>query len=120
MPSRDAVEALAAEIEAGRYVQAIERFYADDASMQENGGAPRVGRQLLMDGEARVMSAFASILARRQGPALIDGDHVASRWHFTFTARDGTVKTMDEIAWQRWTGDKVAEERFFYDPAQMA
>jgi hypothetical protein len=25
---------------------------------------------------------------------------------------------MEEIALQRWDGDRVAEERFFYDPRQ--
>jgi hypothetical protein len=25
---------------------------------------------------------------------------------------------MEEIAWQTWRGDKIAEEVFFYDPAQ--
>jgi len=26
---------------------------------------------------------------------------------------------MEEIAWQRWQGDKIVEERFFYNPAQL-
>jgi hypothetical protein len=66
------------------------------------------------------MERFASIAAERIGPALIEGDLVASRWRFTFTARSGTVTTLEEIAWQRWQGEKVAEESFFYDPAQIA
>ena len=24
----------------------------------------------------------------------------------------------EEIAWQTWRGEKIAEETFFYDPAQ--
>jgi hypothetical protein len=27
--------------------------------------------------------------------------------------------TLEEIAWQRWDREKVAEERFFYDPKQL-
>lgn len=27
---------------------------------------------------------------------------------------------MEEIAWQRWEGERIAEETFFYDPAQRA
>jgi hypothetical protein len=119
MPSRDAVDALAAEIEAGRYVEAIQQFYTSDASMQENNAAPRVGRDLLVAGEQAVMGRFASIAAERLGPALIEGDVVASRWVFTFTAADGSVRRLEEIAWQRWEGEQVAEERFFYDPGQM-
>ncbi len=25
---------------------------------------------------------------------------------------------MEELAWQRWEGERIAEEQFFYDPAQ--
>lgn len=32
----------------------------------------------------------------------------------------GTRMRMDEIAYQRWEDDRVAEEKFFYDPRQLA
>ena len=35
-------------------------------------------------------------------------------------ARDGRTFRQDELAWQRWVGDKIAEERFYYDPAQQS
>ena len=120
MPSRQAVEALAAAIEAGRYVEAIQEFYVEDASMRENLGEPRVGRAVLAAGEQAVMARYQTIIAERIGPAIVDGDHVASRWRFSFTARSGAQLALEEVAWQRWEGDKVAEETFFYDPAQMA
>jgi hypothetical protein len=43
---------------------------------------------------------------------------VVIRWIFHFEWLDGTVTDMDEIAYQRWEGDRIAEEKFFYDPAQ--
>jgi hypothetical protein len=120
MPSRATVEAFVAMVEAARYVEAIEQFYADDASMQENTTPPRVGREVLMEGERRTLARVGAIAAERIGPALIDGDHVTIRWRFVFTQTSGETRTLDEIAWQRWSGEKVAEERFFYDPAQIA
>jgi hypothetical protein len=27
---------------------------------------------------------------------------------------------MEELAYQRWDGERVVEETFFYDPAQLA
>jgi hypothetical protein len=27
---------------------------------------------------------------------------------------------MEELAYQRWDGERIAEETFFYDPAQRA
>ena len=120
MPSRQTVEAFAALVEAGDYVGAIEQFYAPDASTRENTSAPVVGRDALMAKERGVMAAFMKIEAARLGPSLIDGDTVAARWKFTFTGADGTVRTLEEIAWQAWRGEQLIEERFFYDPRQMA
>jgi hypothetical protein len=44
---------------------------------------------------------------------------VVIHWLFTFTLKDGGTRTLDEIAYQRWEGDKMREERFYYDPKQM-
>lgn len=42
-----------------------------------------------------------------------------ARWIFEFEWLDGTRTRIDELAPQRWAGEKIAEERFFYDPAQL-
>ena len=38
------------------------------------------------------------------------------RWIFRFEWLDGTVTEMEELAYQRWEGEKIAEEQFFYGP----
>ena len=53
-------------------------------------------------------------------PVLVNGDHVVVRWQFRFEWKDGTRTEMEELAWQRWEGERIAEEKFFYDPAQLA
>lgn len=76
MPDRERVAALVATVEAGRFVEAIERFYHQDATMQENGEAPRVGRDVLIAGETAMLAAFRSITTRPGSSVLIDGDRV--------------------------------------------
>jgi hypothetical protein len=44
---------------------------------------------------------------------LLDGDHSAICWRFEFTAKDGRVRSMEEVAWQTWRGEQLIEERFF-------
>jgi aldehyde:ferredoxin oxidoreductase len=119
MPNRQTIEAFVALVEAGDYVGAIEQFYAPEASTRENTADPVVGREVLMAKERGVMAAYRNIEACRIGPSLIDGDTVAARWKFTFTGNDGSVRTLEEIAWQIWRDEKLIEERFFYDPRQM-
>jgi hypothetical protein len=35
------------------------------------------------------------------------------------TGQDGATRVMDELALQTWDGDRIAAERFYYDPAQI-
>jgi ketosteroid isomerase-like protein len=119
MPSRERVAALVAMVEDGKYVEAIREFYAEDASMQENGEPPRAGRDRLIDHEWRMLEAHREARTLPGSSYVLDGDNVVIRWTFVFTRKDGTSFRMEELALQRWRGERIAEERFFYDPAQL-
>lgn len=119
MPTREQLEAFVADVMSEDHVGAIERWYAPGASMQENQGEPRVGREVLMEGERRALARVASVRTELLAPPLVEGDHVAVRWRFTFTRPDGSLRIIEEVAWQLWGGDKILRETFFYDPKQM-
>ena len=118
MPSPATLERFIARVEQNKHVEAIAEFYTDDASMQENLGEPRVGRALLMEGEARVMARARAVKSECVRPVLVNGDHVVIRWIFNFEWLDGSHGRIEELAWQRWQGEQIAQETFFYDPAQ--
>ncbi|QCI64289.1 nuclear transport factor 2 family protein [Phreatobacter stygius] len=118
MPSRETVEKFIAIVEANEHVRAIEEFYTEDASMQENTQAPRVGRDLLVAHEAAVLKRI-KMNTHKVTTFLVDGDHVAINWVFEMTGPDGVTRKLDELALQLWRGDKIFRERFFYDPAAL-
>ena len=118
MPSRETVEAFIAQVIGGRYLEAIGDWYAEDASMQENQAPPRVGRDAHAANERRVLAMAKSLTSQCVRPVFVNGDHVVIRWIFRFEWHDGSVTRMDELAYQRWDGERVAQETFFYDPAQ--
>ena len=120
MPAAQALERFVALVEAGRFLQAMDEFYAADATMQENEQPPRVGKAALLAHEKKVQGGTVAVQARCVRPVLAQGDHVVLRWVFEFTDRQGAVRRIDELAWQRWRGDRIVEEKFFYDPSQMA
>jgi ketosteroid isomerase-like protein len=119
MPSKQRVDALIAMVVAGQHAEAIEAFYHEDATMQENLNPPRVGRLALVEHERRALSRVKEVRSFNFGPALIDGDTVMINWVFEFDYLDGRQMKMTEIARQTWQGDRITEERFYYDPAQM-
>ena len=119
MPSRERVAALVAMVEAGKFVEAIEEFYAEDATMQENQQPPRGPRAKLVEGEQKMLAAHAASRTEPGSTFTVDGDSAVIRWTFVFTRKDGTSFRMEELAHQRWRGDRIVEETFFYDPAQL-
>lgn len=119
MPSRERVREFVATVERGEYVRAIEDFYHPNATMQENGQQPRAGRQALVEHERKVLAGLKGMRTRRVETCLVDGDRVVINWVFEMTGQDGATRVMDELALQTWDGDRIATERFYYDPAQI-
>jgi hypothetical protein len=118
MPSQDTLERFIARVEANAHVEAVEEFYAADSTMQENQNPPRIGRDKHADNERKVMGRARSVSSTCVRPVFVNGDHVVIRWIFHFEWQDGSHTHMEELAYQRWEGERIAEETFFYDPAQ--
>ncbi len=118
MPSKSTVEQFLARVESGATVEAIQKFYAPDASIQENLHAPRRGREALVQHERQALAGLRSLKAEAVRPYLMDGDVVVIRWVFVLESKDGSTTRLEELAYQRWQGEKIAQEQFFYDPGQ--
>ncbi len=119
MPSPATLERFIARVEQNAHVEAIAEFYTEDASMQENQSVPRVGRGTLIANEQRALARALSVRSTCVRPVFLNGDRVVIRWIFEFTYKDGSSIRLEELAYQRWDGDRIAEEQFFYDPRQF-
>lgn len=119
MPASATLEGFVAMVEANEHVRAIEDYYAPLASMQENDSSPRRGRELLAANEAKVLARMRTVKSTCVRPVFVAGDRVVIRWIFEFEALDGKRTRIEELAYQRWEGEKVVEEKFFYDPKQL-
>ena len=118
MPSRERVQAFVAAVVAGDFVQSIHDFYAEDATAQENLAPPRVGREALFAYETRTLASMGKVEPHLT-TLLVDGDRVVIGWRFDMTGHDGVTRRLDELTLQTWRGDRIATERFFYDPASI-
>ena len=116
MPSRARLDEFIAVVEAGDHAGAIERYYTEDSSMQENAAPPRVGRDLLVARERGVLAQMSHVYSKAMS-SVVEGDNVAIHWIFRLTDKSGKVRRIDEVALQQWRGDKIFRERFFYDPS---
>ena len=118
MPTTETLERFIARVEQNAHVEAVEEFYTVDSTMRENLSPARVGRDAHAENERRVMGRVKFLTSTCVRPVFVNGDKVVIRWIFRFEWTDGTVTRMEELAYQRWEGERIAEEQFFYDPAQ--
>ena len=69
--------------------------------------------------EAKVLERIAFVRSTCVRPVFVNGDHVVIRWIFEFTWKEGSTGRIEELACQRWDGERIAQEQFFYDPKQF-
>jgi SnoaL-like domain len=119
MPTLETLESFVQLVEAGQTVDAMVRFYAEHASMRENMAAPRSGKAALIRHEEDALASIRSLKARCVRPLFMSGDLVVIRWNFEIEDKKGKAIRFEELAYQRWEQDLIAEEQFFYDPAQL-
>jgi hypothetical protein len=112
------INELIALAKAGKFLEAIQRFYAEDATMQENQGAPRVGLAELLENERNVLARVPDIHVESVEWVMSDSNRSAINWVFAYTDPAGYAVRLDEIAVQEWSDGKIVRERFYYDPAQ--
>ena len=117
MPTRARLDEFIAAVVSGDHAGAIERYYTEDASMQENAAAPRVGRDVLVAHEQAALARMSHVYSKAMA-SVVEGDRVAIHWIFELTDKSGKVRRVDEVAMQDWRGDRIFRERFFYDPSR--
>ncbi|MEM6841160.1 MAG: nuclear transport factor 2 family protein [Bacteroidota bacterium] len=119
MPTRKSIENFIKAVEEHPHDQVIENFYTMDASIQENQNAPRIGIESLVNNERKMLQKAVNVHSECIRPYFHIEDKVVIRWKFRFEWMDGSITEIEEIAYQKWSGEKIYQEQFFYDPKQF-
>jgi hypothetical protein len=109
------VEQLTQLILAGKTLQAMETFYADDVIMQENEDQPRKGKVTCLRHEQENLKKVTSLECKLLGQAIdLKKSKVFSEWEITFTTLTGKRMRLREVSVQQWSLRNVISEKFYY------
>ncbi|NGZ04163.1 MAG: polyketide cyclase [Nitrospira sp. WS238] len=107
---------LFAYIRAGRILDAINEFYAEDVVMQENSAPPTIGQQANLERERQ----FLSTVKEWRGfevTAHGAGDNVTFyETAMDWIAKDGTPVHVEQAVVAKWQDGKIVRERFYHNP----
>jgi ketosteroid isomerase-like protein len=102
---------------AGQSEQAIERFYADDAALQENDEPPIEGKAAILERERGFARSIADARPVVLHTYAVGREVTFSEWTYDLTFHDGTHLVLHEVARRKWQGGRVVHETFFYTRA---
>lgn len=111
------LEAFVALSRAGRTLEAIERYYAEDVVVFENRELARAGREKCLDYERSALAGLAEPPRFELRGAGVDEarEKTFVEWVLHFVTREGKAFRLEEVAVQKWHGDRISEERFYYE-----
>ena len=116
-PTRESVAELVEMVLGGKAMEAFDRFYAEDVSMQENNNPPMVGKRANRIREEQFFDSIETFHGGKAPVAIADGDTAVINWVFDVTMKGQPRRTMDQVAVQHWKDGKIVSERFYYDTA---
>ena len=101
----------------GQLLDAFEKYYHEDVVMQEASGLVREGKDTNREYEKKFLESVQEIhgggvdgLAANEE----DGVTMVESW-MDVTFKDGNRVKLEQVAVQRWEGDFVIHERFYYN-----
>jgi ketosteroid isomerase-like protein len=101
-------------IRAGRALEGLELFYADDVVMQENTAEPTRGKDANRRREEEFFAGVESV-NRVEVHAAAAGDDVSfSEWTFDVNLKSGQRLVLNQVSVRRWKDGRIVHERFYY------
>jgi len=113
--TKELVQDLAKMIGEGKIMEAFEKYYAENVTMQENETAHRVGK----DANRAFEEAFVGGITEFRESKVLGitwGDNISMvESHMDATHKDWGVMKKTQVAVQRWQDGKIVSEKFYYD-----
>lgn len=99
---------------AGQPMEAFEKYYHEDVSMQENDAPPTLTKAA---NRQREIEFFGNITEFRgaEVKAMSVGDNISFViWKYDYTHREWGVRNYTQVSVQYWQDGKIIRERFLY------
>lgn len=113
------LQALVAE---GKSFEALDKYYADHVTLMEADGTSRQGKEAQRKAIQEWYDDMQEMHGSGIGAITADEENAvttAETW-VDFTNKQGHRIQMEEVAVQKWEGDHIVHERFYYFvPAAM-
>lgn len=117
---RNAANGLIEMAHAGKILEAMDKFYADDVATQEglNGKPSEGGKAKLLENYKVLLDNMTEVKTYKGKVASVGENISAIEWELDFKNNlpGWEAVKLTEIAVQEWKDGKITRETFFYNP----
>ncbi|MEJ2594833.1 MAG: nuclear transport factor 2 family protein [bacterium] len=101
----------------GQMMDAFEKFYHEEVIMEEATGEIRKGKAANREFQLNWLASVETIHGGGTHSVTSNEEtgHTAVESWMDITFKDGNRMKMEEVAIQKWEGDKIVRERFYYN-----
>ena len=100
----------------GQILEAFEKFYAENVTMQENEDQPTVGKAQNRINEEAFVNNITEFRHAAVKNVIVSDDITVVEWEFDFTHAEWGVRNYNQVAVQRWNDEgQIVGEKFYYN-----
>lgn len=98
----------------GRLLEAFEKYYDENVTMQENAGEPVVGKKVNYQRETEFLGNIVEFRKAEVLDMAINDEVSFVKWQFDYTHKEWGVRNYTQVSVQQWKDGRIVHEQFFY------
>jgi len=98
----------------GQFIEAQEKYLADNVTLIEGNAAPKTGKELVINIEKEVLAEVAEFIRYEVTDFAVNGNVTFYEGVMEYVQRDGERVKVEQAVVDRWEAGKIVSERFYH------
>jgi hypothetical protein len=98
----------------GKLLDAFDKYYHEDVSMQENENPPVSGKAANRERELEFLSNVVEFRNAAVQAVAAGNDLSFVVWTYDYTHKEWGTRSYTQVSFQQWQDGKIIREQFFY------
>lgn len=98
----------------GQFLEAMDKYLADNVVLQEANGAPKVGKDVCIAAEKELLATVTEFIRYDVNNIAVTGDYSYYEAIMEFKTNDGQHHNFEQVNRTQWKDGKIINERYYH------
>ena len=110
----DALVDLKSLLGKGQFLEAMNKYLADNVVLQEANGEPKVGKDFCIAAEEELLATVTEFIRYEVNNVAVTGDYSYYEAVMEFKTNDGQHHKFEQVNRTQWKDGKIINERYYH------